>query len=275
MTLDLDRELRLAVELAERAGAVLRGFFGQPLAVERKAGNEPVTEADRAAEEVVLAGLRAHFPDDGILAEEHADKTSWATYRRVWLVDPLDGTRDFVAGREGYSVMIGLLIDGEPVLGVVYQPATGLSYEAAVGQGSFRRHGTERAPLVPTAIADPAQARLVASRSHRSPRIDAVKDKLQISDELNVGSVGLKVGLVAAGVRELYINPDSHCRLWDICAPEAVLTLAGGRMTDLFGDPLRYDDPNQLRVLRGILATNGACHAAVLEQIAPIFPRPS
>jgi 3'(2'), 5'-bisphosphate nucleotidase len=267
----LDRELALAADLAVRAGAELLRYFRTNVAVERKAGNEPVSEADRCSERVILAGLRHEFPNDGILSEEQPDQVSWVAAKRAWLVDPLDGTRDFLDGSEGFSVMIGLLELGQPILGVVYQPAEDLIYRAARGcPATATRRGIE-ALLEPTAVADPGQARLVASRSHRSGKIDQVKTELGISDELNIGSVGLKIGLVARGARDLYLNPDGFCKLWDICAPSAILEQAGGRISDLKGSPLSYH-PDRIRVAGGIVASNGPCHDAVIRGLAPLFP---
>jgi len=112
--------------------------------------------------------------------------------------------------------------------------------------------------------------RLVVSNTHRSERVDQVKGILGITDELKVGSVGIKISLVARNERDLYVHPTGHCKLWDTCAPEAILTAAGGRMTDLFGDPLRYQ-PEQLRVDRGIVASNGQVHDRVVESIRTII----
>jgi 3'(2'), 5'-bisphosphate nucleotidase len=101
--------------------------------------------------------------------------------------------------------------------------------------------------------------------------IDDVLAALGTRDELSVGSVGVKVGLIARGARELYVNPESHCRLWDVCAPEAILTAAGGQLTDLRGAPISYDRTEDLHVRPGIIASNGACHAAVLARLGPLF----
>ncbi len=275
MSGDLKRELEVATELARRAGEQAVRFFRQEgLRVDRKLGDEPVTEADRSAERIILDGLRQAFPDDGVLSEEQPDRESWLAFRRAWVVDPLDGTKDFVAGRDGWSVMIGLLDRFEPVLGVVRQPTLALTYRAARGLGAAVIDREDERPLVPTTGADPAEARLVTSYSHRSPVLAEVRARLGVKDELHLGSVGLKVGLVARGARDLYVNPEGHCRLWDICAPQAIITEAGGRMTDVFGAPLSYQQPDEVRVLRGIVASNGACHGAVIEKLAPLFGEP-
>jgi 3'(2'), 5'-bisphosphate nucleotidase len=273
----LAHELELASELARRGGEeVRRRFRDAGLAVERKHGGEPVTAADRASEALILDGLRRAFPEDGVLSEEQPDAATWAARPRAWVVDPLDGTSDFVAGRPGFAVMIGLLEGGRPVLGVVREPLAGVTYSAARGAGAFALADGEPAPrrLAVSAAAELAALRLVASRSHRSPRLDEVKRALGISDELGLGSVGLKVALIARGERDLYLNLDAHSSLWDACAPEAILAEAGGRITDLDGAPLRYA-PDAIRLARGIVASNCKCHAAVLRAIAPLLSRGS
>jgi 3'(2'), 5'-bisphosphate nucleotidase len=266
-----EQELTVAAELARRAGALILGYFGTGVSVDTKAGDEPVTRADREASELILAGLRAAFPDDVLISEEAPDDPRrLGADVRVWFVDPLDGTRDFIRGRQGFAVMIGLVERARPVLGVVYQPCGDRLYTAAPGQGALLvdERGTRR--LHASTVSDPAQLRLVASRSHRTPEIDRVKAALGIDDEMNIGSVGLKLGLIALGERDLYVNPSSKSSAWDTCAPEALLEQAGGRMTDLHGEPLRYD-AEELKNLRGLIASNGVAHDAVIARIAPLF----
>lgn len=264
----LVREIEVATAAARAAGALLLKYFAGDVAVDRKQGGEPVTEADRASQAIILAQLRAAFPDDGILAEEQASHLSWLDHRRVWLVDPMDGTREFIHKRDGFSVMIGLLDRFEPVMGVVYQPTTGIVYRGAVGGRAEQVSGERSALLVPTDVAEAAKARLVTSFSHRSQRMDAIKAGLGITDEQSFGSVGLKVAAIARGDRDLYLNPEGHCKVWDTCAPQAILVAAGGRMTDMRGLPLVYDDPEQIRVRHGVIASNGSCHDDVLRQLA-------
>jgi 3'(2'), 5'-bisphosphate nucleotidase len=229
-----------------------------------------VTRADKEAEEVILPQLHEHFPQDGLLSEEAEDKTSWRDHKRSWIVDPLDGTKDFVLGFDGYSVMIGLLEGGRPVLGVVHQPVTGLTFRAAGDHAEVVDPAGTARPMRVSVEGDAARIRLVVSNTHRSERVDQLKKILDITDELKVGSVGIKISFVARNERDLYVHPTGHCKLWDTCAPEAILAAAGGRMTDLFGDPLRYE-PDELRVSRGIVASNGAVHDRVVEAIRPII----
>lgn len=267
-----EQELQTARDLARRAGAVIMEHCRAGFEVERKPGDEPVTVADRAAQELIVEGLRAAFPDDGILAEESADHGTWADFPRAWLVDPLDGTKDFVAGRQGFSVMIGLLEQRAPVLGVVLHPPTGRCYWAARGHGAWVDDGgapDSATRMRPSSVQQLSQARLAVSRSHRTGSVVQVGQQLGVADELSLGSVGLKVGLVASGDRELYVNPEGNCRLWDTCAPEALLVEAGGRVTDRHGEPLVYR-PDQIRVPRGIVASNGPCHEAAIARLEPL-----
>lgn len=271
MASDYTQELTVAKELARRAGELLRGFHASGLPVERKAGNEPVTEADRQANALVVAGLRAAFPDDGLLSEEAPDDGSRLVRERVWMVDPMDGTKDFIRGESGFAVMIGLLIGDRPSVGVVYQPIGDRMYTAAAGRGAWMSAGGAAAERLHVSdVRDPAQIRMVASKSHREAVIDRVRAELGITDELNVGSVGLKLGLIARGERDLYVNPSGHSKLWDVCGPEAILVEAGGRLTDARGAPLAYRG-QALGNLRGLIASNGLVHDEVVARLAPLL----
>jgi 3'(2'), 5'-bisphosphate nucleotidase len=269
---DYRREIELAVDLARRAGELIAGLQGGALAVEQKADDSPVTVADRLADALIVAGLRDHFPDDAVLSEEAPDDGTRLHKPRVWMVDPIDGTKDFIRGLDGYAVMIGLLDGDRPVVGVVYQPVAAKLYQARLGDGAWLSRGAG-APtrLQVSTIADLDKIRMVASRSHRTATIDRVRERLGISDELNVGSVGLKLGLIAEGVRDLYVNPSGHSKLWDTCGPEAILVEAGGRLSDAHGQPLRWRDP-ELGNVRGLIASNAIVHDAVVEKLAALFP---
>ena len=267
------RELDVASSLSRQAGALAVAIRDRgPLTVEHKAGDEPVTLADRAASELIVAGLRAAFPDDVIVSEESADDLLRLSARRVWYVDPIDGTKDFIRGGDGFSVMIGLCLDARPVLGVVYQPLGDRLFFAADSGAWLDAPDQPPRRLAVSPNTDVAAIRLVASKSHRSPVIDEVKSALGISNELNIGSVGLKLALIALGERDLYVNPWPKCKAWDTCAPEAILLAAGGRLTDTVGNPIRYDQP-ELGRLHGLVASNGHVHAAALARLASLFAR--
>jgi len=264
------RELDVAARIARDAAELVRGYHGKTIAVQIKAGDEPVTEADHAASELIVSRLRDAFPDDVVLSEELPDTGERLGKRRVWMVDPIDGTRDFVAGDSGFVVMLGLIVDGRPVVGAVGHPLTRRVYAGAAGAGAWREDPSgERTPLHTSTLASPPDIRLVASKSHRTARIDAVKRALQITDEMNIGSIGLKIGLVSEAVRDLYVYTGGRTKIWDTCGPEAILVAAGGRMSDVDGNPLVYDRPD-LYNRRGLVASNGPLHDFVINALAPI-----
>jgi 3'(2'), 5'-bisphosphate nucleotidase len=238
------------------------------LRVEMKPGNEPVTAADRRASELIVAGLADSFPADPIISEELTPAPGALGAPRFWLVDPIDGTKDFIRGEDGYSVMIGLVCDGRPAVGVVYQPVIDRLFFGTPDGALMTQHGATT-PLVVSSVTAMADIRLVASKSNRSPDLDRVKQQLGIADELNIGSVGLKLCVIAAGTRDLYVNPASKTKAWDTCAPEAILVPAGGRLSDLFGTPIDYT--KELAHRRGLVASNGHIHDEVVAKLTPLF----
>jgi 3'(2'), 5'-bisphosphate nucleotidase len=263
-------ELDVALDLARRAGdEVVRIRNAGALGVEMKPGDEPVTIADRLASELIVAGLAKAFPGDPIISEELAPAAGAFGAERCWLVDPIDGTKDFIRGNDGFSIMIGLVQHGRPRIGVVHQPTLARTFYASP-DGAFVRTPDGVQPLVVSTVARAGDARLVASASHRSGKIDEVKTTLGIADEQNVGSVGVKLSLIALGVRDLYVNPWPKTKAWDTCAPEAILTRAGGRLTDVFGGAVQYAG-DSMGHPRGLVGSNGHIHDEVVARIAPLF----
>ncbi|HEY0189543.1 MAG TPA: 3'(2'),5'-bisphosphate nucleotidase CysQ [Kofleriaceae bacterium] len=262
-----EQELATAIDLARRAGAEVAAMQRGELKVEMKPGDEPVTVADHHASALIVAGLAQAFPGDHIISEELLPAPGALGAPRFWLVDPIDGTKDFIRGEDGYSVMIGLVVDGRPAVGVVYQPAIDRLFYGTPA-GAFAVYQGETVPLRVSAVAVAADARLVASKSHRSHDIDRVKQQLGISDEVNIGSVGVKLCVIAAGARDLYVSPATKTKAWDTCAPEAILVPAGGRLSDLFGGEIDY---TELPHPRGLLASNGAVHDEVVAKLTPLF----
>ncbi len=269
-----ERELRVALELAREAGEAILDFYEGPLNVEQKSSAddlEPVTQADKIANELIVSRLVREFPDDGILAEESIDTEHRLEKKRAWMVDPLDGTNGFIDGNGDFAVQIGLAEDGECVVGVVYQPLTGVLYRAVRGQGTWierPEYEPERAQV--SDQRDVTRMRLAASRSHRSSRMNKVVSILGVKEEVRRGSVGIKVGLIVERQCDLYIHLSPRTKQWDTCAPQLILTEAGGQMTDLFGQPLRY---NVLDVQNrnGLVASNGVTHEQLIETLAPLL----
>lgn len=269
-----DRELHLALELAREAGAAILDLYEGPLDIQQKADaddREPVTQADKLANEIIVARLRKDFPDDGILAEESIDTSHRLDKARVWMIDPLDGTTGFIDGNGDFAVQIGLSENGECVLGVVYQPLTGVLYRAVRGGGTW----IERPDFEPEQgrVSDHreiATMRLAASRSHRSPRMDKVVQAFGLKEEILRGSVGIKVGLIVEQQCDLYVHLSPRTKQWDTCAPEVILHEAGGRVTDLFGSPLRYNHAD-VQNRNGVIASNGVAHNRIVELLQPLL----
>lgn len=267
---EFDRELQAAHALARRAATLVLEHRRAGVHVEHKADNEPVTEADRAANDLIVRELQREFPGDAILSEEAADDGTRVGARRVWMVDPIDGTNDFILGDDGFAVMIGLLVEGRPSVGVVCQPTSGIAWAGVVGEGAWQENASgQRSPLRTSSLAAGPGIRLVASKTHRTGDVDRLRRALDIRDEMNVGGVGLKVAMVADGTRDVYVYPGTRTKLWDTCAPEAILVAAGGRLTDVFGAPLDYTG-SDLQNRRGILASNGPLHDLVRQTLADL-----
>jgi len=276
------REAALVLPIVLAAGQVANQYFrawhephssaeASALRVDWKEAEEPVTEADRALSEQLIARLGEIFPSDVVLSEERPDDGARLTAPRFWLIDPIDGTKDFIAGRPGYSVMLGLVAAGQPILGLVYQPAAGRLWLAERGRGAFEL--VEDQPprrISVSSIGELAQARLVSSASTREELVRKVRDRAGIRDEVQVGSVGVKLCLIASAARDLYMNPAGRCKLWDTAAPEIILQEAGGQLSDLRGGRLRYSDRDLGHHL-GLVASNGHLHQAALKALEPFL----
>ena len=262
----MERELEVAKNIAREAGRVLLEIYGSDHTVEWKGHDDPVTIADKSANELIVAELRRQFSADGILSEEATDDAARLSKSRVWFVDPMDGTKQFIEKIGEFSVMIGLAIDGKPVLGVVFQPTTNKMYYAAKGMGAYLEEPLTTKRLHVSAQEDFSQMSASMSRSHHSPQVDRINAKLGITKKIQSGSVGLKVGILAEARAHLYLHLGSKTNQWDTCAPQAILEAAGGMMTDRNGNDLLYNT-QEIRNMNGIVGSNGVIHAQAIEEI--------
>lgn len=269
MNKDFSHELSVAKHLARQAGARILELYNAGVAVEYKAKGDPVTQADREANQIIVEGLAKLFPADAILAEESKNSASRHAHTRLWCVDPVDGTQEFVNRNGEFAVMIGLAVQGEARVGVVYQPTEDALWAGFGNVATVERRGAAPVRLSPTRVTDPREATLVGSRSHTSSSVVEVSGALGIPRHDRLGSVGLKMARVAEAGADLYLSMSSKTHEWDACAPEAILRAAGGFVTDCYGDPLRYNKPST-NTPRGMLATNGLLHAAVLAAARPV-----
>jgi len=256
-------DLEAARMLAVRAGAILLEHYSRP-EIHWKGRGNPVTEADRFASAFLVKELKRLFPDDGILSEEEADDPGRLSRSRVWIIDPLDGTLEFIGHRDEFAVMIGLSINGTAGLGVVYQPITEKLYYGVAGSGAFLIENRATRLLQISRESNPRAMTIALSRSHHCRDVDVIRGQLGITNSICLGSMGLKVGLICEGRAHLYVHTSGHTSQWDTCAPDVILQEAGGRMTDLFRAPMRYNGP-EVRNLRGVIASNGTIHDRIAE----------
>lgn len=272
----LKNEIETAVALARRAGVTILRHYAAGVLTEHKLGvddySEPVTIADREASRIIVDGIEAAFPDDGILSEEEADDLPLRlSKKRVWIIDPIDGTAGFINHDGDFGVQIGLAEGGVPVVGVVYLPFHDILSYAVKGGGSFTvTAGGEPVRMHTSEKRDFRKMSVAASRHHHSKRMSRIIRHFGFSRIASRGSVGLKVGLIADQTCDIYISPGPRTKLWDTCAPQIILEEAGGRFTDLFGFELRYNTAD-LQNRNGLLATNGAAHSLAVKQLEPLL----
>ena len=273
-TYSYEQELRVAIDLARNAGARILELYNRPIEVLEKFDldvSEPVTIADQIANELIVKGLHEHFADDGVLAEESVDTERRLSKERVWMVDPLDGTNGFIDGNGDFAVQIGLAVGGQAVLGVVYQPLPDLLYRAVIGEGSWIETAAgEVSRAEVSKQTDLSQMRLAASRSHRSPRMDRVVRALGVNQEVRRGSVGIKVGLLIEQRCDLYVHLSPRTKQWDTCAPQIILTEAGGSISDLFGRPITYNSAD-VQNRNGLVASNSISHDHIIAVLEPLL----
>ena len=250
-------ELDVAVKAARAAGDAIRAIYKREnLAVKQKAGDKgPLTEADLAANDLLIAAITSAFPDDGILSEETADTPERLGKRRCWIIDPLDGTREFTMGIPEFCVSVGFVVDEVAVAGVLYNPITDELVAGEVGVGTT----LNGAPVRVSTHAALEGARFVVSRSESEKGgFSGYGDGVVL---VPMGSVAWKFALVAAGRAEATFTPKPRNE-WDLCGGVACVVAAGGRASDGSGAPYRFNQRDPLKI--GVCGTNGAVHDAVL-----------
>jgi 3'(2'), 5'-bisphosphate nucleotidase len=268
-----DDELEEALAIARRAADRVRAIYATAFTVEMKTPGDPVTLADREANDILCEALERSFPGDAVVAEESvpddpAEVARRTASPRAWFVDPVDGTREFVERNGEFAVMLGLAEKGRATLGVLVLPATGEAFAGRVGGASFveGQDGVRRATRVDPET-DPAKAALVASRSHRPEMLDPFLKRIGVARVVPCGSVGVKIARLVTGAAHLYVHGGPGAKHWDTCGPEAVLLAAGGRFTDLDGAPIDYASP-ELALANGLIASNGPLHDRAITVIA-------
>lgn len=265
----MEELLQQAIKLVKKAGEEVMKIYCRDFSIQEKEDRSPVTEADFASEKIILQGL----PGRGfaILSEETKADNSWLQKDKVWFVDPLDGTLDFIQKTGEFSIMLGLVAKREPVLGVVYQPTTDKLYFAQKGRGAFVQEGRgSPKKLQVSEISDFQGARVILSRNHcTQAQLDFVK-QAGFGSVKQAGSAGLKIGLIADNRAEAYFTVSDKTHQWDTAAGEIIIKEAGGIITDLKGENLVYcQEPTNH--LHGLLVCNKALYPKVLQTLQGSF----
>lgn len=240
--------LSAVLNIAREAGQAIMRVYASEFAVEHKQDDSPLTLADREAHRIISAGLQALTPQIPVLSEEsppeHHDFATRSQWPTLWLVDPLDGTREFVKRNGEFTVNIALIQAHRPILGVITVPAADVAYVGALGLGAQRIQGRQTAQTIHSRQPHANVPVVVGSRSHRGESLDAVLTKLGPHELCAVGSA-LKFCRVAEGAADFYprLGPTSE---WDTAAGQAILETAGGQVLNLQGEPLRYNHRDTL-----------------------------
>jgi myo-inositol-1(or 4)-monophosphatase len=259
-----ERERATAEAAAREAGAIVKHYYEKPIEQVAKsdkgAGRDEnwLTQADSESDEILKRRLLGAFPDDGWLSEETADTKARLAKRRVWIVDPLDGTREFTLKVPEFCVCVALVEDGRPVVGVEYNPATDQLYSAALGAGTT----LNGAPVRVSGTQHVSLAKVLASRSEdKRGEWDPFKPYCHV---ILTGSVAFKLAEIAAGNGDatFTLTPKNE---WDICAGTILVEEAGGRVTGLDGRPLVFNQASPLRP--GMIASNRALHDGLMSLI--------
>lgn len=238
---NLGVNLDLLVDISRRAGRAILEWYDGDMGITHKADNTPLTKADLASHELIMTELERRWPDIPVLSEESADipwqtRKSWLTY---WLVDPLDGTKEFIKRNGEFTVNIALIHEHQPVLGVVHVPVTDTSYYGSFGFGAWQQSAGNKAKSIHIRqpAADPYV--IVGSRSHANPELTSQLEKLGLHDLISMGS-SLKFCRVAEGLADFYPRMGPTCE-WDTAAAQAVVEAAGGKVVRSDGTSLSYN----------------------------------
>jgi myo-inositol-1(or 4)-monophosphatase len=249
-------ELDFAIETVREAGALIMSYFRRPLEIRQKGENDPVSTADLAADRFLRENFCRRYPEDGWLSEESPLDGSRFGRRRLWIVDPIDGTREFIRGIEQFSVSVALVTDNRPCVAVVYNPATEELFSAERNCGAFLNDKRIRV----SRTAELKQCRMIAAR-HEPELIRMFSP----GSAAAIGSIAYKMALIAAGAADVVLSLDQKWE-WDVCAGDLLVQEAGGRSTDRMGVELTFGNP--VPRLEGIVAANQELHTASLDWLA-------
>ena len=255
-------ELDIAIKAANEAGTAILEIYQRNFETSKKNDGSPITEADLKSNEIIKEILSQ--TEHVILSEEDRDDQSRLSKDTIWIVDPLDGTSDFIDKTGEFTVMIALIKNKKPILGVIGWPTEKTLFVAQKGSGAFRYSNDEWNKISVTKVTELSKCRTVGSRHHLSDKEKLFIKKLGIEDFTSIGS-SLKVGKISSGEAEAYITSTNKMKEWDSAASYCIISEAGGKMTDMLGNDITYNNKEVFHQ-NGILVTNGLIHDKIVEE---------
>ena len=255
-------ELDIAIKAAQEASNVILKIYEKDYNTYTKTDNSPVTDADLTSNKIINKVLSN--TKYSILSEEDIDDQSRLSKDMIWIVDPLDGTSDFIDKTGEFTVMIALIKNKEPILGVIAWPTEKILFVAQKNCGAFRYSNDKWDKISVTKIENLSKCRTIGSRHHLSDKEKEFIKKIGIKDFSSIGS-SLKVGKISSGEAEVYITTTDKMKEWDTAASYCIITEAGGKMTDMLGNELTYNNKNVYHQ-NGILVTNGFIHNKIVNE---------
>ncbi len=254
-------EIQLAINAALKAGEAVMEVYKRNFSASLKSDNEPITEADIKSNTIIQKIIsESNYP---ILSEETTDNIERLKHKKIWIVDPLDGTTDFVNRTGEFTIMIALVENNKPILGIIYWPTEEKLFLAQKGQGAFQQNQGNWTKISVSDISKLEKCRAVGSRHHISEKEHNLLELLKISKFTSKGS-SLKVTDISSGTAELYFTTTNKMKQWDTCASYCLITEAGGKMTDMFGNDLKYNT-ERLNHENGLLVSNGLIHNYIIK----------
>ena len=256
-------EAKLAIEAAILAGKEVMSVYEKDFSSTLKNDDEPLTEADIKSNDIILKTIsNSGHP---ILSEESVDDKKRLHFKKIWIVDPLDGTSDFIKKTGEFTIMISLVEEHIPILGVIYWPTESTLYLAQKDQGAFKSINDTWSKISVSNVSDLEKCRVVGSRYHISEVEQNLIKRLNVSQFTSKGS-SLKAAEISSGNAELYFTTTNKIKQWDTCASYCLITEAGGKMTDMHGNDLKYNT-EKLNHENGLLVSNGLIH----DQVTNIY----
>ena len=255
-------ELQIALIAAIQGGNEILQVYSKDFSSNVKSDDSPITEADLKSNAIIKKILsKTNFH---VLSEEDRDDENRLKEKKIWIIDPLDGTTDFVNRTGEFTVMIALVENKKPILGVIYWPTEKTLFLAQKGFGAWKFSNNSWTKIAVSNVSQLEKCRAVGSRHHLSENEKLLLKRLQISDFSSIGS-SLKVGKISSGEADVYLTTTDKMKEWDTCASYCIISEAGGKMTDMKGNDMSYNN-GIVNHKDGILVTNGLVHEKIVNE---------